>query len=210
MEREYKRYHIAILPPPAIVTRAIAASTALRPLEPLFVLNQETYFPHVSLYHVPFTDEALPQVRRELGAIASATAPFLLRHETYYPDQGVWVGVRYVADKAILDLHTTVVERLKGYRAVQDDARYLARWADLSPARRKNIHDCGWSNAFTLFSPHLSFAKLPVPRADILVHLPYHDLSFRAEIIALIERGEYGASLERVAVSSLGGLLQKS
>jgi 2'-5' RNA ligase len=196
---QYKRYHIAIIPPQAIVEQAIAVSAALQPFDALFALDQETHYPHISLYHAPFTDAALSDVAQALREVASATAPFALRQETYYPDQGVWVGVRYVADKAILDLHTRVVEATKGYRAEQDDARYLARWAELSHRQRTNIKDCGWTDAFALFSPHLSFGKLRQPSQDILNRLPREDFSFQVERIALVERGEYGACLKFVA-----------
>lgn len=202
---KYRRYHIAIIPPQAIAEQAIAMSEALQKFDTLFVLDQETHYPHISLYHAPFTDEALSGVTQALCEVASGIAPFALRQETYYPDQGVWVGVRYAADKAILDLHTRVVEATKGYRAEQDDARYLARWAELSHRQRTNIKDCGWTDAFALFSPHLSFGKLRQPSQDILSHLPHDDFSFRAERIALVERGEYGSCLKFVADFHLNG-----
>lgn len=202
---EYKRYHIAILPPPEIVKQAVAVSESLQKFNPFFVLDGQTLFPHVSLYHAPFTADNIQAVREDLARVAVATPPFLLRQDTYYPEQGVWIGVRYVADKPILDLHTSVVEATKARRAEQDDARYVEKWPQLSPVQRKNIKDCGWAKVFTLYSPHLSFTKLRQPSEDILKHLPESDFSFQVERIALIERGEYGACLKRVAEFRLQG-----
>jgi 2'-5' RNA ligase len=196
---EYKRYHIAIIPPQAIAEQAIATSEALQKFDSFFVLDGQALYPHISLYHAPFAEESLPGVTQALHEVASATEPFTLHQETCYPDQGVWVGVRYVADKAILDLHTRVVEATKEYRSEQNDARYLERWAEMSHKQRTNIQDCGWPNAFTLFSPHLSFAKLRRPSADILSHLPRRDFSFQVERIVLAERGKYGACMRFVA-----------
>ena len=196
---DYQRYKISVVVPQDIAAQAIEMSQALRQFGSVFVLDGETIHPHLSLYHVPFDEAALAVAITAVGEIAAATKPFLLQQDTYYPDQGVWIGVRYVADKAILDLHTAVIEATKQYRAEQDDARYAARWADLGPEQRKNIGDCGWSDAFTQYSPHISFTKLEQPRADVLAHLPHRDFSFLADHIGLYAVGEHGVCTELVA-----------
>ncbi|MDP3957584.1 MAG: hypothetical protein Q8Q10_03735 [bacterium] len=201
----YKRYSIAIIPPADIVERAIEMSQALQQFDSFFVLDGKTLHPHISLYRVPFEQAALVSVIKALEKIAADTKPFLLRQDTYYPDQGVWVGVRYIADKAILDLHTGVIETTKEYRAEQDDVRYAARWPELSHSQRKNIQDCGWSDAFTLYSPHISFTKLKQPKADVLVHLPHRDFSFLAEHVGLYELGKNATCVELVADFRLAG-----
>ena len=180
-------------------------SRALEQFDSFFVLDGRTLHPHISLYHVPFSETALKKVIEVLGKIAADTKPFPLEQDTYYPDQGVWVGVRYVADKPILDLHTGVIEATKGYRAEQDDARYAARWTELSHGQRKNIKDCGWSDAFTLYSPHISFAKLKQPIENVLAHLPHCDFSFLAERIGLYELGKDATCTELVADFKLTG-----
>lgn len=195
----YKRYDIVVIPPEDITRQAIEMSQVLARFDSFFILDGETVHPHLSLYRVPFDESALEKAIKKVGEIAAAMQPFLLQQETYYPDQGVWVGVRYVADKAILDLHTGIIAATKDYRAIEDDARYKARWADLSPQQRKNIEDCGWSDAFTAYFPHISFTKLKQPRADVLAHLPQHDFSFLADHIGLYERGENGTCTKLVA-----------
>lgn len=195
----YKRYDIVVIPPKDIAEQAIEMSRALERFDSFFVLDDETFHPHISLYHVPFDEATLETVTGVVGEIAAATQSFFLKQETYYPDQGVWVGVRYVADKAILDLHTAVIEATKGYRVVEDDARYKARWADLSPGQRKNIEDSGWQDAFTAYFPHISFTKLKQPRRDVLAHLPQRDFSFLADHIGLYELGADGTCTKLVA-----------
>lgn len=200
-----KRYDIAIIPPSSIAQQAISMSQELQPFGAFFVLDDKIYRPHISLYHVPLTEKVLSTVIQILAKIAAQTKPFFLGQDTYYPDQGVWIGVRYIADKAILDLHTTVIAAIKEYRAEQDDIRYLERWPELSPARRKNIEECGWSDAFAYYSPHISFTKLKQPQADVLAHLPHRDFSFFAERIGLYELGKHGTCVELVADFKLTG-----
>ena len=180
-------------------------SQALRKFDTFFVLDGKTLHPHISLYRVPFGEQTLESVIKVLEKIAADTQPFPLRQDTYYPDQGVWVGVRYVADKAILDLHTGVIEATKSYRAQQDDVRYAARWPELSHGQRKNIEDCGWSDAFTLFSPHISFTKLKQPVENVLAHFPQRDFSFLAEHIGLYELGKDATCIRLVADFKLSG-----
>ncbi|MFZ2187107.1 MAG: 2'-5' RNA ligase family protein [Candidatus Moraniibacteriota bacterium] len=194
-----KRYDIAIIPPSGIAEQAISMSRELQRFGACFVLDGQTYRPHISLYHVPLAEKVLSTVISILEKIAAQTRPFSLEQDTYYPDQGVWIGVRYIADKAILDLHTTVIAATKEYRSEQDDIRYLERWPELSPARRKNIEECGWSDAFAYYSPHISFTKLERPQTDVLIHLPHRDFSFLADHIGLYELGKHGTCAELVA-----------
>ncbi len=200
---DYKRYDIVIMPPPVIAEQAVATSQALAPLGTFFVLDDVHHHPHISLYHVPLTESALALVIAKLRALASVTAPFLLKQETYYPDQGVWVGVRYASDQAILNLHTAVIAAAKDYRVIEDDARYKARWAELDPKRRQHIQDCGWPDAYTSYFPHISFTKLREPRADIYAHLAQPEFSFLADRVGIYELGEHGTATTLVADFSL-------
>jgi len=195
----YKRYDIVILPPQEIADQAISISQALAPLDSFYMLDGETLYPHLSLYHVPFAESALPAVRDALRKLADSTASFQLQHQNYYPDQGMWVGVRYVTNQAILGLHTAVITATRDYRIVEDDARYFSRWSELSPKQQHNLKECGWKDAYTLYSPHLSFTKLKQPRADVLALLPGQDLSFLVDHIALCELGDHGTCVKIVA-----------
>lgn len=195
----YKRYDIVVIPPPEIAEQAIALSRALAPLGTFFILDGVVLHPHISLYHVPLTDEALPVVTDALKSIAATTAPFLLEQDTYYPDQGVWLGVRYLADSSILGLHTAVIAATKENRVIEDDIRYKANWAELSHYQRKNLEDCGWADAYTRYFPHITFTKLREPRADALAHLPHREFSFVADHIGLFELGENGTCVRLIA-----------
>lgn len=196
---DYKRYDIIVIPPPEIAEQAIALSQALAPLGTFFVLDDELIHPHISLYHVPLEQSTLSDVTGALGRVARETAPFLLQQGTYYPDQGVWVGVRYTADKGILDLHTALITATKEFRIVEDDVRYKARWAELDHYQRKNLEDCGWADAYTRYSPHITFTKLREPRTDVLAHLPQREFSFLVDHIGLYELGENGTCTRLVA-----------
>lgn len=196
---EYKRYDIVVLPPPQVVAQVVAHSETLASLSSFFVLDGETLYPHLSLYHVPLSDAVLPEVIVALERVSAETAAFHLKQETYYPDRGVWVGVRYVSNKSILDFHAAIIAAVKGFRIVEDDTRYMARWSELSHRQRANLKECGWKDAYTLYSPHISFTKLKQPRAGVLDNLTRHDLSFLVDRIALCELGDNGTCVEIAA-----------
>ena len=188
---DYKRYDIVVIPPSDIAEQAITLSRTLAPLGTFFVLDGVKHHPHLSLYRVPFAESVLRSVGDALEKLAATTPSFFLEQGTYYPDQGMWVGVRYVTDQAILNLHTSVIATTREYRVIEDDARYKARWADLSPKQRTNIQECGWSDAYTRYSPHITFTKLQNPRADVLAHLPQREFSFLVDHLGLYELGEH-------------------
>lgn len=196
---DYKRYDIVIIPPPEIAEQTVVLSRALAPLGTFFTVDDVTLHPHISLYHVPLKESAVASVTEVLGMIARSRAPFLLTQGTYYPDQGVWVGVRYVADKPILDLHTTIIDAVKAYRVIEDDIRYAERWSEMNVNKKKNLKECGWAHAYTHYSPHITFTKLREPRAGILDHLPQREFSFLVDHIGLYELGDHGTCIRLIA-----------
>ena len=200
----YRRYDIVIIPPQEIAEQAIALSQALQPLGTFFVLDGQQFHPHLSLYHIPLEETSPASVTAALEKLAAMIEPFTLTQDTYYPDQGVWIGVRYVADKPVLDLHTNVIDATKEYRVIEDDTRYKARWSEMSQKERENLKACGWAHAYTLYSPHLTFTRLRQPYADVLAHLPQREFSFRVDHIGLYELGENGTCVRLIADFWLG------
>ncbi len=200
----YQRYDIVVIPPPEIARQAIQLSQLLQPLGTFFVLDGIALHPHLSLYHIPLEAEVLPAVIVALEKLAAVTEPFVLMQDTYYPDQGVWIGVRYVADKSVLDLHSNVIDVTKQYRVIEDDIRYKARWSEMNPKERTNLKECGWAHAYTLYSPHLTFTRLRQPYTDVLAHLPQREFSFLADHIGLYELGDHGTCVRLVADFWLG------
>lgn len=196
---DYKRYDVVIIPPPDIVDQTIALSRILEPLGTFFTVDGVTIHPHISLYHIPLTQSSLETVTRILQETLQTIQPFLLEQETYYPDQGVWVGLRYVASKPILDLHTSVIDALRGSRVIEDDTRYAERWSEMDHGERKNLKECGWAHAYTHYSPHITFTKLREPRTGILDHLPQREFSFLADHIGLYELGDHGTCVRLIA-----------
>ncbi len=169
------------------------------------MLDGVTLHPHISLYHVPLTEEILPTVTDALKSVAATTAPFPLEHDTYYSDQGVWIGVPYLVDKGILDLHTAVITAVKGNRVIEDDIQHRANWAERSHSEQKNLEDCGWADVYTRYFPHITFTKLREPREDVLTHLPHREFSFKADRIGLFELGENGTCVRLIADFQLKG-----
>lgn len=202
---EANHYAIVIIPPPEIAAQAIAVSHSLATFDSCFTLDGVTIYPHISLYHVPFAESALGSVFEALRNLAVLTTPFVLRQETYYPDQGIWVGVRYVADKPLLDLHTRVISATRAYRDVADDVRFKERWVEIPAQELRNIEYCGWAHSFTLYSPHLTFTRLERPRADVLTHLAQPEFSFRVEHISVYEVKDHGTCTRLLADFQLAG-----
>jgi 2'-5' RNA ligase len=196
---DYKRYDVVVIPPPEIAQQTVALSRALAPLGTFFTVDDVAIHPHISLYHIPLAESSLQTVSGLLQETLSTIDLFPLEQETYYPDQGVWVGVRYVASKPILDLHTLVIDALKGCRVLEDDTRYAERWPEMNPEERKNLKECGWAHAYTHYSPHITFTKLKTPQVDVLAHLPQYEFSFIVDHVGLYELGEHGTATRLVA-----------
>lgn len=190
-------YNIAIIPSAAAAEAAIAASRFLEGAGSLFTLDGKKAFPHVSLYHVILPEEALPEVIQSLEAIFSETVSFPLTQAAYGAGEGIWVHVCYQKDVPIFLLHQRVLGAASAYRdrgtgLVDDGEIRQEDWQGLPPERQSNLEACGWSEAYDLYLPHMTFGRLAAPNAGIINALPPHEFSFQAERVGLYELGEYG------------------
>lgn len=204
-----KSYNVVIMPSAQAAQAAIAASRFLEGAGSLFTLDGQKLFPHVSLYHVSLPEEALPDVIRSLEAVFSDTPSFPLTQAAYGAGGGIWVHVCYQKDVTIFSLHQRVLGAVNAYRDREtgqtDDGEIKQEdWVGLLPERQSNLQACGWSEAYDLYLPHMTFGRLAAPNAGIINALPPHEFSFQAEQVGLYELGEYGTCTKLICEFPLG------
>lgn len=198
-----RSYNIAIIPSAAAADAAIAASRFLEESGSLFMLDGKKIFPHVSLYHVSLPEEVLPEVIQSLEVVFSDAPSFPLTQAAYGAKEGIWVHVCYRKDVPIFSLHQQVLGAVSGYRDREigqvDDGEIQQRdWEGLSRERQSNLEACGWSEAYDLYLPHMTFGRLAAPNVGIINILPPHEFSFQAERVGLYELGDNGTCIKLI------------
>lgn len=199
-----QRYNFAIIPPKGISEKAIGMSKEIANHGSLFVLDGIGLFPHVSLYHVGFDPQNLPEIIQRTAEALKTARPFRLISDSYRAVEGVWIDVSYEKSDDIMRLHTAIIDATKDLRFGKGKENDCENFRDLSEERKNNLLACGWSEAFGLFSPHLTFSKLREKHGEILQILPQEDFSFLVDRIGLFELGDYGTCTKLIHEFRLG------
>lgn len=199
-----QRYNIATIPPDEVGNRAIRMSEKIAEYGSFFVLDGEALHPHISLYHIGFDAKDIPEVIVRVSDALAGIKPFDLKQGPYRAGNSGWIDVGYEKDAAIIDLHASVIAAAKELRAEKGKEMERDDWEGLSEARRQNLLFCGWSEAFDLFAPHLTFSRLKESDEGILDRLPADDFSFLVDRIGLFELGEHGVCTKLIHEFVLG------
>ena len=187
-----KRYNVVIMPNQSVSSQAKRVSELIsRERTTSFVLDDTTHIPHFSLYHFSAEEVLIPKIIEELEEIARTCTSFFLQSRGYELLDGQWLMMMYEQNEALLHLHERTLEGIAPLRApgyIQTE-----EWSDMSLARKENLERYGWSEARSLYQPHITLTRLESATSrELLLALPQDDFAFQAEKIALYELGQYG------------------
>lgn len=188
-----KKYDVVIIPSPEVASRACEMSERIGSrYSTSFALDDVLRVPHLSLYHFAIEEQTLPEVIKRLGVIATSREIFMLRATGYDVANVPWLQILYERDEPLAKLHQDVLEKVaplcaKGSHDQRED------WSDMSPARQENLELYGWSEARSLYRPHITLTRFAeTVSVEEIEQLPLGEYSFRATTVGLYELGEYG------------------
>ncbi len=107
--------NIVILPSEELAQKAIKTSGQLRSPETLFTLENNTYFPHCSLYMTQLKVKDLERVGQILATAAASFAAFSLEATRYHQSHG-FIDVEYTRTSMLDELQMAVVDAINPIR----------------------------------------------------------------------------------------------
>jgi hypothetical protein len=193
-----KPYDVVLIPSDDLVKKAISLSKKLTPLGVHFTLDNETFFPHLSLYMLQLNDGGIIKVRGLLETIAKDNMAISLEAEKYHYEDD-YFDVEYTKLMEIISLQEKILDGLNPFR---DGLREKdkERLPDSIGETRSNLLKYGYRGIGKMFNPHLTFTRFKSAREKTLGSLP--DLeSFNETFtqIGLFEMGDNGTCTKKVA-----------
>lgn len=184
--------NIAIIPPPAIIKKAIAVSRRLKKIGGLYTLDGKKYFPHVTLYMTEFPKKNLLAVQRILRGIVMRTRSFQctfsrVDHDTL---RG-YIVAQFRKNKAATTLHRSVVRLCNPLREGLLRSRDYEAFTTLTKHQQHNLVRYGYRDAHVLYHPHLTFSRLPSLSRHVKIS-PLKTFSFPVRTIGLFVSGKHG------------------
>jgi hypothetical protein len=197
--------NITLFPDEDIKRKAIGLSEKLRTPETLFTLQEDTVFPHVTLYRFQIKQEDIDKAKELLSAIARQFQPVILKASGYKTPDG-YVEVFYDRTPDIEKLQMTVVDTINPLRdglREKDKIRLLTATAKV----KESLEKYGYWGVGELYNPHITFTQYGDGWTVDVSSLPPAD-TFSTEFgsIGISEQGKYGTMVRKLAEFKLGGV----
>jgi len=192
MKQSLQRYNIVLYPPADVRRKAVLVSRKLREKKILFVLDDKTLIPHVTLYPVAFSQKDLPRVKALLKQIAAEAVPFQIISSTYRSDKGGYVNVGYKKSTRLHALQKQIITQVN--QLLHGRIKYPGklRTNSMSMAEREAYKRYGYKHVGRSYYPHVTFTKFDTFRPTAFSGIPLERFSFKTDRIALCAMGEYG------------------
>lgn len=193
---------IVLLPSPELAQKAVQASQALKPHQPLFTLSSAGPFPHVSLYMTQLKVADIDTANAIVAEIAARTHAFDLSAVRYVQQAG-FLDPDYGRTGRLAALQMTVVDAINPIRdGVR--AKEQARLATATGAARANIEQYGYRSVGELFRPHMTLTRFADSRAIDTNALPSpQHFSGQFTSLGLFEMGDNGTCARQIATFKL-------
>lgn len=194
---------IVLLPSLKQAELAAQASRQLAPQGSLFILDNQNFFAHASLYMFQMSSDSQEECVAALEKIANETAPQRLQQNGYfYQDSGHGKGYVDIAFErnAVADaLQWRVVEVFNSLRAGMRESD-KAKMTDATGLKLENLQTYGYPAIGELFRPHITVTRFPEeiePDLSGLLNPSIYTGEFTR--IGLFEMGTNGTCIRKIA-----------
>lgn len=196
MATAYKSCNVALFPSFAVAHQAIEWSQSVSEhFKTKYVLDGQTYHPHITLYQAHYPIANLATVQENLAKVASKVAHFNIELHNFSVLSGF---IFYDATKSteILALHYTVIEALNPLREgiLTAADRQILEDARVPEKFKQNIQQYAYAFAKESYVPHMSITRLvDYQEAEAAKKLlPATAMTFTADELLLTNVGDDG------------------
>ncbi len=186
--------NIAILADEQIAGQAIDLSRQLAGSYPTqFVLDQERFFPHITVYQAHFPLKNIPLIEKVLSEVTSQTNPFdivmgefSVRFDTFL----FWLSQK---SKDLQALHEQIVESTN-YLRENLILPHLADVTGMSEADRSDMKNYGALGIGPRYAPHMTITRLSNNKdiSNVLAQVERRRAIFRVNELILGNLGDHG------------------
>lgn len=192
-----KAYDIVLVPEKRLSDEAIKLSQKLKAYGTHFTLDNNSFFPHVSLYMLQLNNDNLDEVARILEKIAGGSVVIEATTNRYHYENE-YVDIEYVRTKEFSELQDRIIKKLN---PVRDGLRDIdeKRLESVGGEEKENIQKYGYRSVGNQFHPHLTFTRFSSDQQDVLQILPSQTIfNGKYEAIGLYEMGDNGTCVREV------------
>lgn len=166
----YHTINIALIPPPAVINKAVTLAKPYTSLSPDFNIDNNDVL-HLTLYYSDFPAANIKKIILELTNILAKEKPVRLvfnhiRHDAEY------LSLDFERSERIADLHLRILKRINPYREGHLRDKYLPPSPDLlklPPLNQQIALKWGHPYVAEKFIPHLTLLKFDTPLKSVTI-----------------------------------------
>ena len=195
-------YDIVLLPTRGISQKALELSAYLEKYGTFFTLDEQNYYPHLSLYMLQLNKGGLLTALDLLSELTSLVSGITAKaHEYHYSHD--YLDVEYTKTHELEELQKRVILNLNPLRdgLRENDKKRLET---STGEERENILKYGYRSIGPQFAPHLTFTRFRNTQPKILSELPPPSIfSGTYTSLGIFEMGDHGTCTEPVRIWKL-------
>jgi 2'-5' RNA ligase len=201
MDNDFVRINIAFKPPTDVAEESAKISREInRKSEAYFVLDNENYFPHITVYSPEYPARNLEKVLAIAEEIAkNFSAPKFVFRGVKAGQGFVTLGFDYSEEIKII--HETLVEKLNPLRENHIREKYTDSYMmKFSEEKKENINKYGYPNSMAFYKPHMTLARLKDEglAEKIAGAIDWPAKEFKVEKLGVYEMGNHGTCVKLV------------
>lgn len=207
MDDDFIRINIAFKPPIEVAELVAGISKDIsRRAETYFVIDNQNYFPHITIYSPEYPDHNFEKIVETVENIAKGFSPPKFIFREIKAGQG-FVTLDLDYSEEMKRIHETIVENLNPLRENHIRQKYTDSYMmKFSEEKKENIRKYGYPDSMAFYHPHMSLARLKdeslAEKVAREITWPVKD--FEVEKLAAYKMGNHGTCIELAREFTLG------
>lgn len=207
--RDILSLNIVLIPPTKIIELSINLSQLIsKKTDCLFILDNENFFPHITLYQLIIPAKNLQPLIKTLEDLSLMIDPLELKFTAIKSANG-FVAAYFSLSEELLKVDKLVVEKCNPLREGYKVSDY---WSEqyknypLSKAELEKMKKYGYFLIQDLLDPHITLTRIKNPQIDseITSSLNWQDVKFKVAELGLYILGENGTCNKLIKKFDLG------
>lgn len=162
----------------------------------IFILDGVEFYPHITIYSPEYPRKNVDNVLSTVKEVVQTLSPVKFEFEKVKGSQG-YVGIGFKLTEVIKDMHKLIVDRLNPLREGHLREKYKEGsdyHIDFSEEQKMNIKQYGYSNAMSLYTPHLTIIRFQDENLAkrVINNLNWSISSFVNDKLAVYSMGKHG------------------
>lgn len=192
--------NVCVIPSVEVGQECVEMSQSLKSTDPLFVLDGQSKFAHMTVFMARFADSKIDEVVKATEQVAKQSEGFACEHVGYFLTAGRYLEVSYRKSEAFMKLHEALISALAPLRINPGNPHEEGYFTPYTAEQQENAKDTGYDLARNLYRPHVTltrWAEGKVP--EIFPGFSSARLSFQLNKVCVYKADDNGAVYEKLA-----------